>query len=224
MATRWLEEAKKYIGIKEVEGSGSDPQIAEWFERMGFGGQDDSVVPWCAIYVNCMLENVGIQGTASAASQSFIEWGEEGEAEPGSIVVFRGHVAIVSAVEPELMIIGGNQSDGVKDQPARYYGEPLAFRWPTEELPNTIDPDRDIEQEGMDELINDPPSLEDLPPSLSAEEARDMALEVKKEILDAQKWQYSEIMDRLESIMSKVDSIRDTKGIVRPGNRKGKLT
>lgn len=135
MATRWLNKILEYEGIKETPGKGTHPKIAEWYILVGLEGADDSKVPWCAVCINGVLHESGIVGTGTASSQDFLDWGDDiEEAEIGAIAIFRGHVAIVAALEPELMIVGGNQSDGILIQPARYYGEPIGFRWPNQEI------------------------------------------------------------------------------------------
>lgn len=89
--------------------------------------------PWCAAFVNWCLNRAGLEGSKSAASQSFLGWGRpvwsksDGgmptEAETGDIALFRrqsdptkGHVCFfkqVSAGQPSCIeVLGGNQIKG----------------------------------------------------------------------------------------------------------------
>ena len=199
MATRWLEKFREYEGIKEIKGAEVHPKIAEWFTLCGLPNANDDTTPWCAVCVSGVLDEAGIEGPRSASSQAFLDWGEECEAEPGAVVIFRGHVAVVTEVEPELMIIGGNQSDGICEQPARYYGEPTGFRWPEHELEEAVEESEELEfapedpvpgvvspptfegfkqspiGQHMERLIKEAlPNVHDLPPLISVEEVRDM--------------------------------------------------
>ncbi len=90
--------------------------------------------PWCAAFANWCIERAGLTGTASAASQSFLEWGEEvwsrpkggsptTAARPGDVAVFRwrsdpdhGHVGffcgVTAGMAGRVDILGGNQLEG----------------------------------------------------------------------------------------------------------------
>lgn len=93
-------------------------------------GFDPVETPWCAAYMNAVLEKVGIQGTDSNLARSFINFGEEVESPSfGDIVVFerppiswQGHVGfyINSTTIDEIeyyRILGGNQSNEVSIAP-----------------------------------------------------------------------------------------------------------
>ena len=212
MATRWLEKFREYEGLKEIPGAEVHPKIAEWFTLCGLPNANDDTTPWCAVCVSGVLEEAGIEGPRSASSQAFLNWGEECEAEPGAIIVFRGHVAVITAVEPELMIIGGNQSDGICEQPARYYGEPVegGFRWPERELEEAED--QLVEPEEEDPAPDVTALQKDLP---SIEEVRDMFEEQKvlikhlySEIMDTDTARYNEIITRLDDILKWIETRR----------------
>lgn len=89
--------------------------------------------PWCAAFANWCIERAGLTGTTSAASQSFLAWGEaiwtksQGgpltAATPGDVAVFRkrsdpahGHVGFFIGVTANMAgrvdILGGNQIEG----------------------------------------------------------------------------------------------------------------
>lgn len=115
----WLMAARKELGFRETFGnSGIERYIA--LARTGSVGD-----PWCAIFVNAMLESTGHRGTRSAMARSF----ERSQhfvklAGPalGCIVTMwrkskssgQGHVFFyLGENEKGLLALGGNQSDRV---------------------------------------------------------------------------------------------------------------
>ena len=118
----WYGVALTQLGVKEIPGEGSNPQIEQYHASTSIGLSDDSV-PWCASFVNWCLKRAGIAGTASPAARSFMQWGK-GIASPveGCICVFsrgdpngwQGHVGFyVEEDESTISVLGGNQSDAV---------------------------------------------------------------------------------------------------------------
>lgn len=69
----WLERmrhiALSQLGIHERTG-----QANKYFSEAGFGKLDARNVPWCAAFVNWVLQKSGYQGTDSLAAKSFIKW------------------------------------------------------------------------------------------------------------------------------------------------------
>lgn len=113
----WMDTAGKYIGTQE-SGENRGAQVDAWNQENG-GALGD---PWCASFVNATLAENGIQGTGSASSQSFKNWGTDaGGPVTGAIVVFRnsdgrtGHVGYVQSVNSNgtINVLGGNQNQGV---------------------------------------------------------------------------------------------------------------
>lgn len=114
--TPWMDSAGNFLGFRE-SGTNRGSQVDAW--NLAYGGSLGD--PWCATFVNAMLDSNGIQGTGSASSQSFRNWGTDaGGPVTGSLVVFRytagsGHVGFVHSVNPNgtINVLGGNQSQGV---------------------------------------------------------------------------------------------------------------
>lgn len=113
----WMDSASQYLGLKE-SGTNRGDMIDQWNTQNG-GSLGD---PWCATFVNHTLGQSGLQGTGSASSQSFRNWGvDAGGPVTGSIVVFKwsnspgGHVGYVQSVNSNgtINVLGGNQSNGV---------------------------------------------------------------------------------------------------------------
>lgn len=111
-----LRIAERYIGLNEFDHT-------EYLEKLM--GVDPIETPWCAAFVNSILEESGIEGTDSLLARSFLKFGESID-EPiyGDLVIFprslswQGHVGffLTSYVEDGIeyyIILGGNQDDSV---------------------------------------------------------------------------------------------------------------
>jgi len=133
---RWLIEAEKYVGLKEVAGPKSSPTVVNFWKIIRLSGISNDDVPWCAAFVGAVLENVGITSTRSGLAKSYLNFGTKQNAPTlGSIVVFSrkggGHVGFVVGKDKDgnLYVLGGNQSDSVsvkKFTTANVVG----YRWP----------------------------------------------------------------------------------------------
>lgn len=121
----WVVEAQKYIGIDE---DADEDKVLEFAEQAGTPVQS-SETPWCAIFVNAMLAMCGLKTTGTMRARDFADWGQGCEERVGAIVVYKSHVGFVP--EPG-KVLGGNQSDGVNIGEQRWYGMPIAYRWPEE--------------------------------------------------------------------------------------------
>lgn len=123
---KWLEAAIAEIGTAEIPGPKSNPRIMEYRRMAGADGLEgeDSVVPWCAIFINAMLEAAGAKGSGSAMARSFVKHPDFIRLEApvvGCITVISssrgptsGHVFFYTA-ENGLFLqgLGGNQNDQV---------------------------------------------------------------------------------------------------------------
>lgn len=116
---KWLTEARKYLGLKEVVGSGNNPQIVAMWTKLGLPFRDDAT-PWCAGFVGFVLENAGIKSTRSGLALSYEKWGLSLKTPvPGCIATFKrlggGHVGFVVGKDKvgNIIVLGGNQSDSV---------------------------------------------------------------------------------------------------------------
>lgn len=134
---KWLIEARKEIGISEHSAAGSKAIDQMWIDSklrglVGTAGK----VPWCAGFVNAMLERAGIRSTRSDSSRSYLAFGDQlTEPAYGCIVIFTrtggGHVGFVvgKTESNQLMVLGGNQSDAVNIK-AFSSNRVIGYRWP----------------------------------------------------------------------------------------------
>ena len=119
----WLSQAKTYVGIDEDR---DEDKVLALAKDAGTP-IESSETPWCAIFVNGILAQCGLDTTGTMRARDFTEYGQECEERVGAIVVYRSHVGFV----PEIgKILGGNQSDGVNIGEQRWYGKPIAYRFP----------------------------------------------------------------------------------------------
>jgi uncharacterized protein (TIGR02594 family) len=133
---KWLDIAKKEIGVKESESGADNPRIIEYHQKTGLKAQDQEV-PWCSSFVNWCIDKTGMKGTNSAAARSWLKWGASlPKYRHGCVVVLKrgtgsqGHVGF--AVDKKfgfVKVLGGNQSNAVNEKWYPAY-KVLGYRWP----------------------------------------------------------------------------------------------
>lgn len=133
---RWLTEARKYIGTKEIPGVKHEPLILQWWKAIKRGGIKTDEVPWCAAFVGAMLEQSGVQSSRFESAQSYLNWGVRiAAAQVGCVVVFQreggGHVGFVVGQDKygRLLVLGGNQGNAVTVA-AFSLDRVVGYRWP----------------------------------------------------------------------------------------------
>jgi uncharacterized protein (TIGR02594 family) len=134
----WLTAARRELGQREKAGPAENGRIL-WYHSFSKLRAQSEQVPWCASFVNAMLETSGIRSTKSAAAASYATWGEPCELKDGAIVVFgkadpdaggTGHVAFCVGVEDRyVLVLGGNQNNAVNIA-RRERSRIVAVRWP----------------------------------------------------------------------------------------------
>jgi uncharacterized protein (TIGR02594 family) len=136
---RWLAEARRHLGAREISGRKHNPLILRWWTLIRAPFTDDET-PWCAGFVGGVLESCELRSSRSAAARSYLKWGRAlASPRPGCIVVFErgpkfGHVGFVVGADRagNVLVLGGNQGDAVNIKPfAR--GRVLGYRWPANE-------------------------------------------------------------------------------------------
>ena len=141
---RWMTEARRLIGTREVPGGANNPVIMSWGNKLGAKilgiayGADS--VPWCGLFAAWCMHNAGIAPPAIAIrAKSWATWGQpirlQGMPPAGAVAVFErtggGHVGFVTGryTNGDLKILGGNQGDAVNER--RFPRDRLvALRWP----------------------------------------------------------------------------------------------
>jgi uncharacterized protein (TIGR02594 family) len=139
----WLTIARAELGVLETPGPESTPRILEYLAatRLPPSMHDDET-PWCAAFVCWVLQQAGLEHTASAGARSYLRWGRLlTDPRLGCVVVLSrpnqdnpssGHVGFwVGDGQRGPLILGGNQGNAVTIRPyaARRV---LGYRWPRE--------------------------------------------------------------------------------------------
>jgi len=142
---KWLDEARKHIGQKEVKGSASNEWIVKlWSLKDKWLGSDDSLVAWCGAFMRFVFDSCGIPTPKTYyRAKDWLKWGQ-GLNRPcvGCVVVFDrvggGHVGLVIGQDKKhnLLVLGGNQGDSVSIA-AFPIGRVSGYRFPPNNpLPN----------------------------------------------------------------------------------------
>jgi uncharacterized protein (TIGR02594 family) len=128
--TKWIDEARKHIGKREIKGVASNLWIkAMWFNlKAGWlwnTKKDDSELPWCGLFTGHCLDVYGYAIPKEFyRALDWLKWGVDiGAPCYGCVVVFTrnggGHVGFVVGMDKKgrLMVLGGNQKDAVTIAP-----------------------------------------------------------------------------------------------------------
>lgn len=139
----WLAEFRKYIGIAEIKGPGTHPEILRMID-LADGALDskqlqgirDDETPWCSSFKCGVYELAGIRSPRSAWARDWLEWGDPIPSPAyGATVVFArgkgGHTGDVVGRDQagNLMVVGANQKDAVNIAPFGH-DNVLGYRWP----------------------------------------------------------------------------------------------
>lgn len=142
IAPPWLAVAVKEVGVKEIDGLGSNPDIEKYHASTTMGKKTDDV-PWCASFVSFCMKNsdsdvVQQANRRSARARDWLDWGGKlTSARHGCVVVLKrgnnpnkGHVGFYmkESGNDRVALLGGNQSNQVKVSTYKKT-DILGFRW-----------------------------------------------------------------------------------------------
>lgn len=126
----WL--AQRYIGMREVPGSKSNPSVLGML-KLDMEWPEDDDVPWCSAFLNWIAWNLRLPRSKSLRARSWLQVGrpiEVAEAVPGwdVVILWRGekpqpgpdvieapgHVGFFAGLEGDsVLLLGGNQGNAV---------------------------------------------------------------------------------------------------------------
>lgn len=130
-------QAQRFVGeVREIPGANHHSPFIQWcFECCGYGPETPDEVPWCSAFVNRIAWMLRKPRSKSAAARSWLTVGVPvplHEAELGDVVILKrgggeqpgpevtkgapGHVGFFAGqnmTAGKVLILGGNQSDGV---------------------------------------------------------------------------------------------------------------
>jgi uncharacterized protein (TIGR02594 family) len=117
---RWLDLARRQIGVHEGDGVHSNPTVIKFFIEAGHAEvKNDHTTPWCAAFVGAMLHESGITPTGTLWALDYAKWGQRIDGPAiGAIATKKrlggGHVFFVAAFDAShVWALGGNQNDRV---------------------------------------------------------------------------------------------------------------
>lgn len=122
--TKWVDEAYKHIGLKEIKGVKHNLTIKKWLSELRAWWSDDET-PWCGTFAAHCIKSAGYPLPKHwYRAKDWLNWGVA-ITKPcfGCIVVFEraggGHVGFVVGKDKSnrLMVLGGNQGDAVSIAP-----------------------------------------------------------------------------------------------------------
>ena len=135
---KWLSEAWRELGQREVSGTGDNPRVMALYREAGHAEIQHDETAWCAAFAGACLARAGFKGSGSLMARSYLEWGEEAhEPRTGAIAVLSragdpasGHVGfLIGATDGSVILLGGNQGDAVSVT-AFPRSRLLGLRWP----------------------------------------------------------------------------------------------
>jgi uncharacterized protein (TIGR02594 family) len=126
------ELAQRFVGIEEVPGATSNPQVLAML-RLDAAWPEGDHVPWCSAFTNYIAWLLRLPRSKSLRARSWLNVGEVVQLEdatPGfDVVIFKrgsgqqpgpevvnapGHVGFYAGVDGRnILVLGGNQSDTV---------------------------------------------------------------------------------------------------------------
>jgi uncharacterized protein (TIGR02594 family) len=134
---KWMEEARRRIGEREIRGPRHNKWIAEGWGRLGARWFNDDETPWCGFFVAHCIDYAGLPYPSASLFPRALAWNDWGKPCPpavGAVVVFQrpggGHVGfLVGHNAQNYYVLGGNQSDMVNIQPIAK-SRAVGIRWP----------------------------------------------------------------------------------------------
>ncbi|TCP92730.1 uncharacterized protein (TIGR02594 family) [Sphingomonas sp. PP-CE-1A-559] len=144
---KWIDVARKYVGLKEYPGAANNPTIIGWAKGLGAKllgiayGADS--VPWCGLFVAHCVNEAGLTPAPIAVRASaWATWGQACKPVVGAVVVFQrqggGHVGfLVGQNATAYRVLGGNQGDSVSETWIEK-NRAVAVRWPASVPVSTV--------------------------------------------------------------------------------------
>lgn len=134
----WLKIAEGEIGVMEITGEETHPQIKKYLESVNGNMALNDEIAWCSAFVNWVIQQSGYLPAETLIARDWLKWGRLlKNPVPGAIVViqrgdvgWQGHVGFyISETKNKIRLLGGNQDNRVGFK--NYDREKvLGYRWP----------------------------------------------------------------------------------------------
>lgn len=118
-----LEVALLELGHKTFPGQSTNPEVLKYYAETGHAWVNDDETPWCAAFLNWVVQKAGYKQTKKLTARSFLYWGSKTqEPELGDVVVFwresptswKGHCGVyIKELGGRIFVLGGNQNNEV---------------------------------------------------------------------------------------------------------------
>ena len=117
---KWIAEARKHIGLKEIKGSRHNPIILSWLKKLkAWWNEDESA--WCSTYVGYCLQEANVPIPKHwYRALDYLSYGTRLVKPAYGCVAVKarqggGHVCFVvgKTADGKLVCLGGNQNDMV---------------------------------------------------------------------------------------------------------------
>jgi len=117
----WLDHAKTYDGLSEIEGEKHNSTIIKALSLCGVQNPTDEM-GWCSSFLNLVFKECGLKGTFDARGKSWLFYGRHVSPRKGAIGIFKTegfyHATILMSGKPKKMnsgfmyaCFGGNQGN-----------------------------------------------------------------------------------------------------------------
>lgn len=134
---RWLIEARRWIGTKEIPGPRHNSAIVKMRMALGGFGYKNDDIPWCGDFTAHCIKAAGLAiPKLYPRALAWADWGKPCPPTVGAVVVFKrqggGHVGfLLGESAANYYVLGGNQSNAVNIMPLAK-ARAVATRWPKE--------------------------------------------------------------------------------------------
>ncbi len=120
----WYDEALRLKGLKEAAGSGDNPMLLKWAQRLGLAYAHDSIA-WCGLFTaHCIAAALPDEPLPAnpLGARNWLRFGVASQPTLGAVLVFwrgsrqgaQGHVGFYAGEDAAAFhVLGGNQSDSV---------------------------------------------------------------------------------------------------------------
>lgn len=123
MKPRYIEEAEKLLGTKEIQGKLANEKIKDLYADAGSPEVQSDEVPWCAAFIGACLVRANKPSTGTLLARDYLKYGKSLGKKPKlySIGVmsrgnssWEGHVGfVVDFNDTYVWLLGGNQANSV---------------------------------------------------------------------------------------------------------------
>lgn len=122
MEPKYLEIARRDVGVKETKGPQTNARVSQWLKRLRAWWADDET-PWCGVALAGWMAEAGLEYPKEYyRALAWRNYGSNSGPRLGAVAVLTrkggGHVGIVTGITEtgdHVRLLGGNQGDMVRE-------------------------------------------------------------------------------------------------------------